>query len=99
MRFTSRYTATAGVAKVDKCVDTGALYASKDFYDPVKNRRINWGWARVPPASTQVRAYLANHISLLLCGVHTGNGVPSTTLSFYHAVVSHTSSVKYWKCC
>jgi hypothetical protein len=28
-------------------------YASKDFFDPVKKRRINWGWARVPPASTQ----------------------------------------------
>lgn len=34
-------------------IDAGALYASKDFYDPVKQRRINWGWARVPPASTQ----------------------------------------------
>merc|ERR1719181_2253447 len=34
-------------------IDHGALYASKDFYDPVKERRINWGWARVPPASTQ----------------------------------------------
>lgn len=27
--------------------------ASKDLWDPVKQRRINWGWARVPPASTQ----------------------------------------------
>ena len=30
---------------------------SKDFFDPVGNggqgRRINWGWATVPPASTQ----------------------------------------------
>jgi len=34
-------------------VDTGDLYASKDFYDPVNKRRINWGWARVPPSSTQ----------------------------------------------
>merc|ERR1712060_661311 len=24
----------------------GAFYASKDFFDPVKKRRINWGWAR-----------------------------------------------------
>jgi len=31
----------------------GHFYASKDFYDPVKKRRINWGWAQVPPASTQ----------------------------------------------
>ena len=29
------------------------FYASKDFYDPVGKRRINWGWATVPPASTQ----------------------------------------------
>jgi hypothetical protein len=34
-------------------IDADRLYASKDFYDPVKKRRINWGWARVPPASTQ----------------------------------------------
>jgi len=34
-------------------IDSGNSYASKDFYDPVKNRRINWGWATVPPASTQ----------------------------------------------
>lgn len=34
-------------------IDAGNFYASKDFYDPVKNRRINWGWATVPPASTQ----------------------------------------------
>lgn len=27
--------------------------ASKDFFDPVKGRRILWGWAQVPPASTQ----------------------------------------------
>jgi hypothetical protein len=38
-------------------VDVGHFYASKDFWDPVGNggagRRINWGWATVPPASTQ----------------------------------------------
>ena len=34
-------------------VSAGVAYASKDFYDPVKERRINWGWALVPPASTQ----------------------------------------------
>jgi len=34
-------------------LDAGNFYASKDFYDPVKDRRINWGWATVPPASTQ----------------------------------------------
>jgi len=34
-------------------IDAGNSYASKDFYDPVKKRRINFGWATVPPASTQ----------------------------------------------
>ena len=34
-------------------IDAGNFYASKDFYDPVKGRRINFGWATVPPASTQ----------------------------------------------
>jgi len=34
-------------------IDAGDFYASKDFYDPVRDRRINWGWAKVPPASTQ----------------------------------------------
>ena len=24
-----------------------AADASKDFYDPVKQRRINWGWAKI----------------------------------------------------
>lgn len=37
-------------------IDAGDFYASKDFYDPVKGRRINFGWARVPPASTQTLA-------------------------------------------
>ena len=33
-------------------IDQGNFYASKDFYDPVKDRRINWGWAVVAPGST-----------------------------------------------
>ena len=28
------------------CMDVGNFYASKDFFDPVRNRRILWGWAR-----------------------------------------------------
>jgi len=40
-------------AEPEVLIDAGQLYASKDFWDPVKKRRINWGWARVPPASTQ----------------------------------------------
>lgn len=34
-------------------IDVGDFYASKDFFDSAKQRRINWGWAKVPPASTQ----------------------------------------------
>lgn len=37
----------------EQLIDAGAFYASKDMWDPVKGRRINWGWARVPPQSTQ----------------------------------------------
>ena len=33
-------------------IDSGNFYASKDFHDPVKNRRINFGWAVVSPGST-----------------------------------------------
>merc|ERR1712070_915366 len=47
------FEATPGVPHDEVIVDADRLYASKDFYDPVKKRRINWGWARVPPASTQ----------------------------------------------
>jgi len=47
------FSATPGVPHSETIIDADRLYASKDFYDPVKKRRINWGWARVPPASTQ----------------------------------------------
>lgn len=36
-------------------IDMGAFYASKDFYDPVKDRRINWGWATTA-GPTQVQS-------------------------------------------
>jgi len=45
------WTATPGVTFKETHIDKGKFYASKDFYDPVKKRRINWGWAQVPPAS------------------------------------------------
>jgi len=41
---------------VQKKIDQGKFYASKDGEYPTKDgatRRINWGWAQVPPASTQ----------------------------------------------
>jgi len=42
-----KFTATPGIKAglKETKIDTGRFYASKDFYDPVKNRRINWGWA------------------------------------------------------
>jgi sucrose-6-phosphate hydrolase SacC (GH32 family) len=33
-------------------IDSGNFYASKDLYDPLQQRRINYGWARVSPGST-----------------------------------------------
>ena len=40
-----------------KKIDVGKFYASKDSLYPTKGstskRRINWGWAQVPPQSTQ----------------------------------------------
>jgi len=47
------FVATKGVPHDEMLLDADKMYASKDFYDPVKKRRINWGWAKVPPASTQ----------------------------------------------
>jgi sucrose-6-phosphate hydrolase SacC (GH32 family) len=41
---------------VPRLIDAGCIYASKDNIYPTKTngtRRINWGWAMVPPASTQ----------------------------------------------
>jgi len=32
--------------------DHGQYYATKDFYDPVKDRRILWGWG-VPPLNVR----------------------------------------------
>ena len=31
----------------ERLIDRGSFYASKDFYDPVGQRRINWGWAQI----------------------------------------------------
>ena len=52
------FTATPGWEDVfaQRRIDTGNFYASKDNVYPTKagdSRRINWGWATVPPASTQ----------------------------------------------
>jgi beta-fructofuranosidase len=36
--------------------DCGNFYASKTFYDPVKNRRVLWGWANESDSVTDDRA-------------------------------------------
>ena len=53
------FTATPGWEDVfdQRIIDAGAFYASKDNLYPTKvkgtDRRINWGWSRVSPGSTQ----------------------------------------------
>lgn len=53
-----RFTATPGWEDTfaQRRIDYGNFYASKDNLYPTKSggeRRVNWGWAMVPPASTQ----------------------------------------------
>lgn len=56
---TGNFSATPGWEDLykQKKIDAGKFYASKDNEYPIKGRagkrRINWGWAVVPPASTQ----------------------------------------------
>jgi hypothetical protein len=33
--------------------DQGKFYASKSFYDPVKQRRVNWGWSNESDTEAQ----------------------------------------------
>jgi sucrose-6-phosphate hydrolase SacC (GH32 family) len=49
---TGSFTPTPGFDFNRKIIDAGDFYASKDFYDPLKKRRINYGWATVSPGST-----------------------------------------------
>lgn len=46
-KTTGSFTATPGIKAglKETKIDMGRFYASKDFYDPVKDRRINYGWA------------------------------------------------------
>ena len=46
-RELGNFSATPGVPAARALIDAGALYASKDFYDPTRQRRINLGWAKV----------------------------------------------------
>jgi len=48
---TGTWSAVGGVPFELVSIDSGVSYAAKDFYDPVKGRRINWGWASTSPAT------------------------------------------------
>jgi hypothetical protein len=52
---TGTWTATPGFSFEQVNIDAGNFYASKDFYDPVKDRRINFGWATVRRRSAPCR--------------------------------------------
>ena len=57
-KMPDNFTATPGWEDLfaQRKIDQGNFYASKDNEYPTKaggTRRINWGWATVPPASTQ----------------------------------------------
>merc|ERR1712176_1126117 len=41
--------------RLHRKADNGKYYATKDFWDPVKKRRLLWGWA-VPPCNAQTLA-------------------------------------------
>ena len=55
------FKATAGVPHSQWLVDQGAFYASKDFYDPVKQRRINIGWVSTCPVLVYLHAETGKH--------------------------------------
>ena len=42
-----------------------SFYASKSFFDDAHSRRIYWGWALVPPASTQTLPRVTTYHALL----------------------------------
>ena len=46
------------------CVEKGAYYASKDFYDAPNKRRINWGWATIPGGSQSMARVVTYHPTL-----------------------------------
>ena len=77
------FTATPGWEDVfdQRKIDQGQFYASKDNTYPslppsTAQRRINWGWATVPPASTQtlpreVRLFLWLYVTSMVHYIQT----------------------------
>ena len=66
-------TAAAEVTICGMNADVGQMYAGKDFYDPVKGRRLLWGWAAIQPNSTMtmLREITWNPVLEQLEYVHT----------------------------
>lgn len=61
--MSERYFDRRGYATIDR---PGMIYASKDFYDPVKDRRIMWSWAHgYPREITNETLPLSKYFSVL----------------------------------
>lgn len=58
------WTATPGVPFDEVRIDHGSYYASKDFWDPVAKRRINWGWATISGGSQSLPREIRYHAEL-----------------------------------
>jgi len=58
------WSATPGVPFEPVVIDQGSYYASKDFYDPVKQRRINWGWATIGGGAQSMARVVTWHAPL-----------------------------------
>merc|ERR1712070_433494 len=65
-RVPGTFEATKGVARglQPQTVDNGAYYAGKDFWDPVKKRRLLWGWARLSRSSNTLAREVTWHPQL-----------------------------------
>lgn len=59
----TRYS-TAQTDEQCQVYDSGAFYAAKDFWDPVRGRRINWGWARTPQGAQTMPREMNYHPQL-----------------------------------
>ena len=66
VRTAGTFTQMGGLLGIDR---GGHFYASKDIWDPVKSRRINWGWAKSVGASVDASVGPS-------AGVGTASGFP-----------------------
>ena len=45
-------------------IDNGSYYAAKDFWDPVQERRVVWGWAQIPNGAQALPRTVTWHTQL-----------------------------------